>query len=182
MLSGTRLIFSGESPGWYRKRAGVDQGVTLWHWAHLTDWEEEVVQEKRNVEQVQIEGFFFLRFILLLAALDLHCRARAFSSCSRWGLLFVVGHRLLIVALFRAWVLGHEGFSSYRSWALEHRLTSCGAQAQLLWGRWDLPRPGIKTMSPELAGRLSTTRLPRKPHKFSLKSLKITYKNCKDNF
>ena len=31
-----------------------------------------------------------------MAALGLHCCARAFSSCSKWGLLFVVVSRLLI--------------------------------------------------------------------------------------
>ena len=44
--------------------------------------------------------FFFLnKFIylfLFLAALDLRCCAQAFSSCVKWGLLFVVVHRLLI--------------------------------------------------------------------------------------
>ena len=35
-------------------------------------------------------SFFFLTFVcLLLAVLDLHCCARAFSSCSEWELLFV---------------------------------------------------------------------------------------------
>ena len=181
MLSGTRHIFWGISRLIQKESRGGPRSNFMTLSSH-NRLRRGSGPRKEKCWTSTNWGFFFLRFILLLAALDLHCRARAFSSCSRWGLLFVVGHRLLIVALFRAWVLGHEGFSSYRSWALEHRLTSCGAQAQLLWGRWDLPRPGIKTMSPELAGRLSTTRLPRKPHKFSLKSLKITYKNCKDNF
>ena len=41
-------------------------------------------------------------------------------------------------------------------------LNSCGSQTQLLCGMWDLPRPGIKPLSPALAGRLFTTELPRK--------------------
>ena len=43
--------------------------------------------------------FICMRFIfiyLFLAALGLHCGAWAFSSCSKWGLLCVVVHRLLI--------------------------------------------------------------------------------------
>ena len=40
--------------------------------------------------------FFFLSFFLL-AALGLHCCARAFSSCSKQGLLFVAVRGLLIV-------------------------------------------------------------------------------------
>ena len=46
--------------------------------------------------------------------------------------------------------------------ALECRLSSCGARAELLHGRWDLPRPGIKAVSPALAGRFSTTVPPGK--------------------
>ena len=38
----------------------------------------------------------FILFILFLAALGLHCCARAFSSCGERGLLFVVVRRLLI--------------------------------------------------------------------------------------
>ena len=40
----------------------------------------------------------FLKIVLLifLAALGLHCCARAFSSCSKRGLLFVAVHGLLI--------------------------------------------------------------------------------------
>ena len=41
--------------------------------------------------------FFFNLFILFLAALGLRCYARAFSSCSEWGLLFVTVLGLLIV-------------------------------------------------------------------------------------
>ena len=44
------------------------------------------------------------------------------------------------------------------------RLSSCGSRAQLLRGMWDLPRPGLKPVSPALAGRFSTTAPPGKPH------------------
>ena len=57
-----------------------------------------------------------------------------------------------------AQALGRERFSSAGralssggAWALEHGLSSCGAQAQLLLGMWTLPRPGIKPMSHALA-------------------------------
>ena len=36
----------------------------------------------------------FLKFIYFLAALGLRCCVWAFSSCSKWGLLFVAEHRL----------------------------------------------------------------------------------------
>ncbi|KAJ8778906.1 hypothetical protein J1605_013140 [Eschrichtius robustus] len=46
------------------------------------------------------------------------------------------------------------------------RLSSCGSQAQLLRGMWDLPRPGLEPVSPALAGRLSTTAPPGKPRHY----------------
>ena len=44
------------------------------------------------------------------------------------------------------------GLSSCGSQALEHRLSSCGARAQLLCNMWDLPRPGLEPASPALVG------------------------------
>ena len=44
-----------------------------------------------------VVNFFLIYFIyLFLAALGLRCCARAFSSCSEQGLLFIAVHRLLI--------------------------------------------------------------------------------------
>ena len=40
---------------------------------------------------------FIYFFIYFLAVLGLRCCARTFSSCSEWGLLFVVVRGLLIV-------------------------------------------------------------------------------------
>ena len=41
--------------------------------------------------------FFLIKFIyLFLAALGLHCCARALFSCGEWGLLFVAVRELLI--------------------------------------------------------------------------------------
>ena len=50
------------------------------------------------------------------------------------------------------------------------RLSSCGSQAQLLRGMWDLPRPGLEPASPALVGRLSTTAPPGKPLEWLLPS------------
>ena len=46
--------------------------------------------------------------------------------------------------------------------ALEHRLCSYGAWAQLLRGMWDLPGPGLEPVSPALAGGFLTTAPPGK--------------------
>ena len=42
-------------------------------------------------------------------------------------------------------------------------LSNCGSRVQLLRGTWDLPRPGLESVSPAFAGRLSTTVPPGKP-------------------
>ena len=74
-----------------------------------------------------------------MAALGLRCCTRDFSSCSEQGLLFVAGCGLLIAvaSLFvdygllgaRASVVVALRLSSGGSWALERRLSNCGAQA-----------------------------------------------------
>ena len=86
--------------------------------------------------------------------LGLRFCARAFSSCGERGPLFIAVRRPLTIAA---------------SLVAEHtlqtcRLSSCGSRAQLLCGMWDLPRPGLEPVSPELAGRFSTTAPPGKPN------------------
>ena len=49
------------------------------------------------------------------------------------------------------------GPSSCGSQALEHRLSSWSTRALLPYSMWDLPGPGIKSMSPALAGGFLTT-------------------------
>ena len=90
-----------------------------------------------------------------MAVLGLRFCARAFSSCGKWGALFIVVRGPLTIAA---------------SLVAEHRLqmrrlSSCGSRAQLPRGMWDLLRPGLEPMSPALAGRLSTTAPPGKPDK-----------------
>ena len=52
------------------------------------------------------------------------------------------------------------GFSSCGSWALEHGLSSCGTQAPLPQGMWDLPGPGIEPTSPAPVGGFLSTAPP----------------------
>ena len=54
------------------------------------------------------------------------------------------------------------GLSSCGTRALERRLSSCGAWAELFRGMWDLPGPGLEPMSPALAGGFLTTAPPGK--------------------
>ena len=100
--------------------------------------------------------FFFLIFIyfyLFLAVLGLRLCARAFSSCGKWGPLFIA-------------VRGPPTIAA--SPVAEHRLqtrrlSNCGSRAQPLRGTWDPPRPGLEPVSPASAGRFSTTVPPGKP-------------------
>ena len=104
--------------------------------------------------------FFFYEFIyLFMAVLGLRFCARAFSSCGERAPLFIAVHGPLTIAA---------------SLVAEHRLqmrrlSSCGSQAQLLRGMWNLPRPGLEPVSPALAGGFSTTAPPGKPSSSFLK-------------
>ena len=80
------------------------------------------------------------------------CCVRASSSYDKWGLLFLVVWELLIVMV--SLIVEHS------FWA--HWLSSCGARVSSSHSMWDLPRPGIKPMSPALAGGFLTTRPPGK--------------------
>ena len=91
-----------------------------------------------------------------MAVLGLHFFARAFSSCGKRGPLFIGVHGPLTIAAPP--VAGHR--------LQTRRLSSCGSQAQLLRGMWDLPGPGLEPVSPALAGRFSTTAPPGKPYIF----------------
>ena len=62
----------------------------------------------------------------------------------------------------RTQALGHPGFSNCSSWALEHRLSSCGTGALFPHDMWDLFRSGIEPVPLALAGRFFTTEPPRK--------------------
>ena len=80
-----------------------------------------------------------------LSALGLHCCVGAFSGCNEWVLLFIAVFGLLTVVA---------------SLVAECGLCRCGVQTFCIW---DLPRLGIESGSPALAGRFLTTGLPGKP-------------------
>ena len=78
----------------------------------------------------KLSFFFFNKFIyFFLAALGLLCCTQAFSSCGEWGLLFVAVRGLLIAVLLQSMGSRCVGFSGCGSWAPEHTLSHCGAQA-----------------------------------------------------
>ena len=64
----------------------------------------------------------------------------------------------------RASVVEVPGLHSCSSQALEHRLNSLGTRAWLLRALWAVPKPGIKPVSPALAGRFFTPEPQGNPH------------------
>ena len=85
-----------------------------------------------------------------MAALGLLCCPWAFSDSGEWGGAVCCG----------AWASHCAGFSCFRAqalgaWASEataYGLRSCGPWTFTAHGMWNLPRPGIRHMSPALAG------------------------------
>ena len=98
--------------------------------------------------QVLAAAWAFLQLWGAGTPLQLWC-----PGLSAWWLLLLQSPGSGVLAAVR-------GLSSLGPSALEH---SCGAQAQWLCSSWDLPRPGIKPVSPALAGRFFATEPPGKP-------------------
>ena len=90
---------------------------------------------------------------LLLLALFFSCSEQEpLSSCGAWAF------HCSGLSRCKAQALGCSGFGRHSSWAPEHWFSTCGTWAQLL------PRgPGIKPMSPALAGRFAAPEPPGKP-------------------
>ena len=110
--------------------------------------------------------FFFLNFYLFIYLFIFGCagssvRARAFSSCGKWGPLFIAVRGPLFIAVRGPLTIVASLVAEHR--LQTHRLSSCGSRAQPLRGMWDPPRPGLEPVSPALAGRFSTTAPPGKP-------------------
>ena len=87
--------------------------------------------------------------------------ARALSSCGKWGPLFITVRGPLTIAASP--IVEHR--------LQTRRLSNCGSRALPFCGMWDPPRPGLELVSPALAGRLSTTAPPGKPHPHSFTTL-----------
>ena len=117
--------------------------------------------------------FFFLNLFIFGCFGSLLLCAGFLQLRSEQGLLLVAVCGLLIVVAalccgaralgMWAAVVVTRGLSSCSSRTPERRLGSCGAQAQLLCGMWDLPGPGLEPVSPALAGGFLTTVPPGKP-------------------
>ena len=99
------------------------------------------------ITQCHLISFFFLKFYLSMAAL-----------------VFTAVRRLALVAVSRS----YSSFWCMDLWScglrtLEWGFSSRSSWAQLPLGMWDLPRPGIKLLSPALQGALLSTGPPGNP-------------------
>ena len=149
-------------------------------------------RSRQREEQLSVSFFFFLSYDLFIYfwLYWVSCCMGCFSSCSKWGLLSSCGvwvshlcgfspvaasggSCLVAVCGFlpcvehrfqgaQPSVVVACGRSSCDSQALEHRLSSCGAWGWLLCTMWNLPHPGIKPVSPALAGGSFATKPPGK--------------------
>ena len=71
----------------------------------------------------------FLNNYLCLAVLGLHWYVSFSVDAVSRGYSLVAGQELLLAVDSLVMELGHTGFSSCSSWALQHRLNRCDTQA-----------------------------------------------------
>ena len=118
------------------------------------------MQKSIHLWQLTFYLFLFFIYLFILAVLGLRFCVRAFFSCGKRGPLFIAVRGPLTIAA--SLVAEHR--------LQTRRLSSCGSQAYLLCGMWNLPRPGLEPVSPALASRLRTTAPPGKPRNSLFKS------------
>ena len=81
-------------------------------------------------------------------------RPRAALVVMMLRLLTVAASHLVEHRLVSSWA---RGLSGCGSWALEHKISSCGTRASWLHGMWNLPRSEVKSVSPTWTGGFFTT-------------------------
>ena len=121
--------------------------------------------------------YLWLRWVFVAArGLSLVAGSRGYSS------LQCAGFSLWWLLLLQSTGSRHTGFSSCGSQALERRLSSCGARAQLPRGTWDLPGPGLKPVSPALADGFLTIAPPGKPNQclLDIHSSLVLWSHCEN--
>ena len=139
-------------------RAIVHGGAKNWTHVHVcTHTEDPLLKLQWWLSFGKGLLFICWFFNLFFSGAGAVCRLSLVAGSSGCSLTVVWGPHCSGFSCGRGWALGHMGFSSCSFRALEHRLSSCGAPAELLWSTWDLPRSGIEPVSPPLAGRFPST-------------------------
>ena len=112
--------------------------------------------------------FFFLRIVsfIIFGCAGSSLMLKFSLVAENWAtlLLWCVCFSLRWFWLLRNSGSRREEVNSYGSWAPEHKLSSCGTQAELLHGMWDLSESGVEPVSPALARGFFTTEPPEKPY------------------
>ena len=147
---------------WRTGKSGVLQFMGSQRLGHNLVTEE---QQECIATNLYFLPFWIFIYLLIFGCAGSSLLHRFFSTCTKQGLRSSCSAWASHFSGFsccRARALGRMGFSS-GSWALEHRLNSCGTKAWWLHGLWDLPRSGIEPTSSALAGRLFFTEPPGKP-------------------
>ena len=110
-----------------------------------------------------IAFFNYLYIVILLFDVWLHwvfiaaCGLSVVAERRGYSSLRCLGFSLQWLLLLPSTGSRHMGFSNFCSQALELRLSNSGAQAWLLQGMWNLPRPGLEPMFPVLVSGFLTT-------------------------
>ena len=117
-----------------------------WNWL----WGE--FRQYRNYQMLQIRTWFIAFFFLILFRINYFWLCWDFVAA--WGFSLVGGNGgyslLWCLGFSLQWPLLLQSTGSSRA-----GFSSCGTWAYLPHSMWNLPRPGIETMSPALAGRFS---------------------------
>ena len=93
----------------------------------------------------------FFKKVIYLAVLGLHHCSDSSLVVESGGSSLVALHRLLIVV---------ASLGEHRLWGTGSIVVAHGLK--MLQGTWDLPRSGMETVSPALAGKFFTTEPPGK--------------------
>ena len=107
----------------------------------------------QGVDSNLIIGFeacaFGLIYLILSYAGSIACELSLGLESGGYSLAAVHGLLITVASLLAEHSSRHMGFSG-GSPRLEHRLSGCSTQVQLLQGTWDLPGPGIEPVFPAL--------------------------------
>ena len=102
---------------------------------------------------LQLVFFFFFNFIATLfiylfifGCVGSSVRARAFSSCGKWGPLFIAVWGPLFIAVRGPFTIAAPPVAGHR--LQTRRLSSCGSRAQLLRGMWGSSQTRARTRVP----------------------------------
>ena len=151
----TRYIYVCDIRGvseWFKFNMWLSELKAAYWWSCDTQL-THVVPQPQFAPAVPTGIFNFYLFIYLWLFWVFVSVRGLFSSCGKWGPLFIALRGPLTAAAPPA--------AEHR--LQTRRLSSCGPRAQLLRGMRDPPRPGLEPVSPALAGRLATTAPPGKP-------------------